>query len=248
MTFVPGDPQVEPVAWGPALNQGPCFVVGNGPSLRADDLTEIMCAGYPSWATNYIHLLYDQTSWRPDYWVATEILDTRWAAWHTFQGYDCYLTANRMDKLEKFRHALRTMGNENVHYLPVCDHHWRRHDSPDRPKKLHLPGICLYGSSGSTAIQLAILFGYSPVILTGFDASLQALEKDAPDLNHFDLSYGSTAEQAITPGLAQRWTLTWHDSHRQIAEAARELGVRIVNASRETALECYERDDLAHYV
>lgn len=231
--FVPGDPLPD-FDWGPTLQSGPCWVIGNGPSLRSDDLTNIR---ETSWATNHIHLMYDRTSWRPDYWVATELMDNRIGAWHTRQSYECFLTANRADKIEKFRPALH---RENVHYLPMCGHLWKRHDNPDRPTGLHLPEICLYGSSGSTAIQLAILYGHNPIFLLGFDARILPAAKDAPDPNHFSPVYGGTSEQEITPGLADRWTRTWHDAHRQVAEAARELGVRIINCSRYTSLDCYE--------
>ena len=48
------------------------FVVGNGPSLKACDLTKIR--GEVSIASNLIHLIYDQTLWRPTYLTVVDPL------------------------------------------------------------------------------------------------------------------------------------------------------------------------------
>jgi hypothetical protein len=151
-----------------------------------------------------------------------------------------------MDKIEKFRSPIRFMGSENVHYMATCPHQWKRWDNPDKPKHLHLPEICLYGSSGHASIQLAMVFGYNPVILLGHDCTLTPRPRpvcEAPrdDPNHFDSGYDT--EYDLTPGLAERWVRTWMDMHTLIAEAAEDLGIKIYNATRGGALEQYERID-----
>lgn len=244
--FLPGR-EVEN-SWGawPLPPAGPAVCVGNGPSLAPADLTEVQLLNLTSFGCNWIHRIYDKTVWRPTYWVATDIPDNRWVAWHVAQGYECFLTSNRIDKVEQYRPPWRFKGAENVHYLPTCEHHWKRYDNPDRPKRLHLPRVCMYGSSGLAAIQLAILFGHNPILLLGHDGGLvprprPVHEKPAADPNHFDAEYNT--EQDITAGLAERWTRTWGDAHRLVAEAADELGVKIYNATRGGTLETYERID-----
>ena len=47
-----------------------CFVIGNGPSLKADDLTKIKNAY--SFAANYIYKIFAQTPWRPTYYCVQD--------------------------------------------------------------------------------------------------------------------------------------------------------------------------------
>ena len=49
-----------------------CFIICNGPSLRADDLTKIYEHGDLSIGMNAIAMIYDQTPWRPDFLSATD--------------------------------------------------------------------------------------------------------------------------------------------------------------------------------
>ena len=49
-----------------------CFVICNGPSLRADDLTKIHDYGDISIGINLIGRIYNQTQWRPNILVATD--------------------------------------------------------------------------------------------------------------------------------------------------------------------------------
>ena len=55
------------------IHQGArCFLIGNGPSLRAEDLTQIKELGIPSFAFNRIYYIFDQTPWRPDYYISQD--------------------------------------------------------------------------------------------------------------------------------------------------------------------------------
>ena len=49
-----------------------CFIVCNGPSLRAEDLTKIHEAGDVSIGMNFIANIYPQTPWRPNVLVCTD--------------------------------------------------------------------------------------------------------------------------------------------------------------------------------
>lgn len=240
-------PDITPF-WGtwPLSPRGPAVCVGNGPSLRAKDLDEIQLLNLDSFATNYIQLMYGKTVWRPTNWVACEILDTRWIAWHVNQGYECYITTHRMDKVELYRPPWRSMGLENLHYLPMCPHFRKKLSNSDRPKRLHLPRVCLYGSSGTVSVQLAMLFGYNPIVLLGHDCNLSERRKEHGsdvhvDPNHFDPEYDVQVDW--TDGIAKVRTETWHDAHRLNAEAAEDLGIKIYNATRGGDLEAYERID-----
>lgn len=47
-----------------------CFIIGNGPSLSPDDLTKIK--NYYSFAVNKIYYIFNQTSWRPNFYVSVD--------------------------------------------------------------------------------------------------------------------------------------------------------------------------------
>lgn len=49
-----------------------CVVVGNGPSLRAEDLTRLDKLRIPTFACNRIHLIFPQTEWRPTYYFISD--------------------------------------------------------------------------------------------------------------------------------------------------------------------------------
>lgn len=49
-----------------------CFVIGNGPSLKAEDLEVIKNKGLVTFAFNRIYHIFDQTSWRPTYYISQD--------------------------------------------------------------------------------------------------------------------------------------------------------------------------------
>ena len=51
-----------------------CFIVANGPSLRAEDLDRLQKAGEITFGMNRIYKFFDQTSWRPTYYVCEDEL------------------------------------------------------------------------------------------------------------------------------------------------------------------------------
>ncbi len=44
-----------------------CFVVGNGPSLCAEDLQRIYKKKIPCFGSNRVFKIFDKTDWRPDF-------------------------------------------------------------------------------------------------------------------------------------------------------------------------------------
>ena len=51
-----------------------CFIVANGPSLRAEDLGLLHQRGEITFGMNRIYKLFDQTKWRPTYYVCEDEL------------------------------------------------------------------------------------------------------------------------------------------------------------------------------
>jgi hypothetical protein len=228
---------------------GRVFLVGNGPSLTAEDLTLIQNIKRPwdvCFGSNYIHKLYTETPWRPDFWVTVETPSFFDTLLHLQQGYRCYLTANRAQKVELRRSSFRD--RENLSYLPVCDHLWQmKKEGKHPPTEFHEP-ICLYGGSGTTSAQLAIKGGWKEIYLIGHDclyvepewAIRDGVKRVTKDFSHFDEDYDFDAP-VFPPEIR---TATLLDAWRLVAEYANLAGARIVNCTRGGVLEEFQRKDL----
>ena len=51
-----------------------CFIVANGPSLRPEDLDKLSESGEISFGMNRINKIFDQTKWRPTFYVCEDEL------------------------------------------------------------------------------------------------------------------------------------------------------------------------------
>ena len=51
-----------------------CFIVANGPSLRPEDLDRLAEAGEITFGMNRIYKMFDQTKWRPTYYICEDEL------------------------------------------------------------------------------------------------------------------------------------------------------------------------------
>ncbi len=48
------------------------FIIGNGPSLRKEDLDKLYCHGEICFGANKIFKIYGQTEWKADYYMMTD--------------------------------------------------------------------------------------------------------------------------------------------------------------------------------
>lgn len=83
-------------------------------------------------------------------------------------------------------------------------------------------------SSGHHAICYAIMLGATKIILLGFDC------QHTNGKRHHHEDYPKGFGNADKP---ERWIV----EHERLAEGAKKLDVRIINCTRQTALECYEQ-------
>ena len=87
-----------------------CFVIGNGPSLRAEDLTTLKENGIATFAANRIYNIFENTEWRPSYYVCEDeyILE------------DIQSKINELDFKYKFIpinfHWYKNINIDNAHY------------------------------------------------------------------------------------------------------------------------------------
>lgn len=91
----------------------------------------------------------------------------------------------------------------------------------------------LAGNSGHAAINLAFLWGARRIVLLGYDMQMTGGRSHW----HHDHPWG------VSP--ASSPTRRWLPRYAQLATDLAAEGVEVINATRETALECFERRPLA---
>jgi glycosyltransferase involved in cell wall biosynthesis len=213
------------------------LVVGNGPSLRLDDLEAFDALGVPSIASNKINMVFNRTTWRPKlFTIADPLLLHKLPAEH-YENIDRVLLPHTQVLMAKtprklpWRHVPDAAGQEK--YLT-------------RNEELHpLNGFFPGGTITVGNLQLAIWAGAKTVYVIGCDhfyaneSSKTKSKKSAHQgsSNHFDPNYRQPGEivNEAAIGLMNRGYATM----REIAE---QRGVRIINITRTSALDAYERD------
>ena len=93
-----------------------------------------------------------------------------------------------------------------------------------------------YGNSGTAAIMLAITCGATEVLLLGFDA------KPAEDGR---LHWHPNHPEPLTNA---RSVKTWPGKFERVSAHAKHRGCRVLNASRDTALDCFPRVNLDEFL
>ena len=213
------------------------LVVGNGPSLRLDDLEAFDALGVPSIASNKINMVFDRTTWRPElFTIADPLLLHKLPAQH-YGNIERILLPHTQVLMAKTQRKLP----------------WRQlSDAAGRDKyltrneKLHpLNGFFQGGTITVPNLQLAIWAGAKTIYVIGCDhfyanESSQTKSKKSThqgSSNHFDPNYRQPGEivNEAAIGLMNRGYATM----REIAE---QRGVRIINITRTSTLDAYERD------
>ena len=89
------------------------------------------------------------------------------------------------------------------------------------------------GNSGYQAVNLAYLFGAARIILLGFD-----MQRTEGKVHFFGIHpYHRTAHDGPTEPMLVEWAKKF----KQLAVDLKSEGVEVINASRATALTCFER-------
>jgi len=215
----------------------PAVIVGNGPSLRLEDLDAIDRSGMLSFAFNKIYLAYDRTSFRPDYYIVEDFLvaENNAAAINALRGTpklfpDILLRWVEADA-DTILYGMTFRGPE---FGPP--------GFSEDPMDFQWGATVVY-----SAMQWAAYMGCDPVHLVGLDFTF-ALSADpqqqvhvagAAEKNHFLPEYRKPGE---------RWNKPMLEFNRQAFEVARahaeKCGRRIFNATRGGALEVFPRVDL----
>ena len=197
---------------------GPVVVIATGPSLTKEQVERVRISGVPTIAINDVYL------WAP-FADIVYFADAKWWKWQTER-------ADRVEPWKAFagqRCTIHTTGHMTDD--PGCHilRNARKEGLSVNPEE-----ICTGSNSGYQGMNIATLAGGDPVILLGFDMRAHGGKGEKP-VHHF---FGDHPDGTMPPYamLISRF--------KTGAIAAKELGIRILNATPGSALDCFDRVEL----
>lgn len=215
-----------------------CFIIGNGPSLKASDLELIK--GEISFATNDIFQIFDSTTWRPTYYLACDVEGIPDLVPY-ISKYDglCFLSNKASSMFEE--------RPKNVLYSFMTNLNFPINTYNDKSSHISEDVSC-YFSRGYTvtfdAIQLAIYMGCKEIYLLGVDFSY-ALKADKygriKRVEGTETSYFHETSLTTTAFLNYYSTLYAYEAAEKYCK---EHDIVIKNATRGGKLEVFERVNL----
>lgn len=221
------------------LHQGEkCFIIGNGPSLRAEDLQKLYENGIISFGTNRIYNIFDQTEWRPTYYVSEDIVILKdiQRVIETIPANAKFIPINL-----KWYEGVNIEGAQYF-YLDYSGEYPQTHGlSLDIPH-----GIRCRGTVTMTCIQMAIYMGFSEIYLLGVDHNYSRIIDENGNVienldvkDYFSANYDTDFKSHITRNL--------HGTTHAFCCAERlskdMMNFKIYNATRGGKLEAFQRVD-----
>ena len=214
-----------------------CFIIGNGPSLCAHDLDMLEQSGDISFAFNRIYYIFDQTTWRPTYYISQ---DNKMLA-------GCVEEVNKLNVRIKFIPA-ELEWYEGIHIDGVQLFHTVNRETekniPDFSEDI-AEWICNSKTVVYTAIQIAVYMGIREIYLIGVDhhfhTSMNAkgeIVVDSTAKDYFTESYNQDKDHLYIPN-TDISTLTFVAAKKY----ADSHNIKIYNATRGGKLEVFDRVD-----
>lgn len=206
-----------------------CFIVATGPSLRMEDLKTLHDHHEICISMNRIYNLFDQTEWRPDYYViedakmiedlSDEISEIDLPYKFVAANPECYWTREKAHSSIKYQMIV-----QNYKEKPGFSECFEKYVYNGRT----VTYVCL---------QLAAYMGFSEVYLLGVDFNYS--KNLYAEENHFKGYHKSNPNVRLNQIDPERMRLAY--------EKAKEYGkthdIRIYNATRGGKLEVFERKD-----
>jgi hypothetical protein len=214
-----------------------CFVIGNGPSLSVADLDRLK--GEITFAANKIYLAFEQTDWRPTYYLVEDSMVVR-------QNFERINRLDGMTKLFPYRLKRWAPTFDNALYFNLRFKRYylgRPRFGVDALDALYWGSTIVY-----TCIQMACYMGIREIYLIGIDFNFsvpsQTTSKNKAVLishgekNHFHPDYRPPGEKWYQPNLHhQRQAFLSADN------AVKAMGGHIFNATRGGKLDIFKRVD-----
>ena len=214
-----------------------CFVIGNGPSLRPEDLQVLHEKGIPCFGSNRVFKIFDQTDWRPTYYASEDIIILRGIQREVEQipAEKKFIPVNL-----KWYEGV-DIKNADYFYLDYTG---------DYPESFGMSlnaahSVRCHATITVTCLQLAIYMGFSEIYLLGVDHNFaKMIDKngnvvtDTSIKNHFTEDYD---KDIIDQGFQIDGAT---EAYLNVERLSRKLAsFRVFNATRGGKLEVFERVD-----
>jgi hypothetical protein len=212
------------------------FIIGNGPSLRTTDLGRLR--GEITFAFNKIYLAFDQTDWRPTYYVAEDrlVLQQTYREIGALRSFTKLFPAKAKEWVPRF--------HDGIYFALAYEQFY-----PHLPRFVchALKGLYWGSTVVYSALQLACFMGIREIYLIGVDFSFSRptkAEKEGGttvytsegERDHFHPEYRKPGEKWYAPNLH------FQEKAFEAARLAMERrGGSVVNATRGGELEVLPR-------
>lgn len=211
-----------------------CFIIGNGPSLKADDLTRIYKNKDISFGFNRVFYMFDQTEWRPTYYISQDekmLIGSR-------------QEVNKMDIEYKFI-PIEMRWHFGIHIANCHEFHLipqslsgNKLFSTDISRAVVNEFTVVY-----SAVQFAYYMGIREIFLLGIDHQFHMSTNNKGELivdhstkDYFSEKYNVDRQNLAIPNL-ERST----ETYKTIKDYSSKLGIKVFNATRGGKLEVFPR-------
>ena len=215
-----------------------CFLVGNGPSLKAEDLTKIHKNGDISFGFNRVYNIFDDTPWRPTYYISQDE--------KMLSG--CAETVDKLNLPVKFipiqLHWYYDITISNAWYFNM---NWQQAENPmefgfsdDIAHEIFCASTGMY-----TAAQMAAYMGCTEIYFIGVDHHFHTsinnngkIVVDNSVKDYFSDKYNMDKDNLYIPN-TEKSTLTYVAMKKHCDER----NIKVFNATRGGKLKVFPRVD-----
>jgi hypothetical protein len=210
-----------------------CFIIGNGPSIKANDLEKLYTNKEITFAANKISAIFPKTSWRPTYYLVFDEFYQR----NLIDVMSKTEAEKKLFDINSFQWTRKVTGN--CIFLR-CTRDRKLLDYPlfsdDIYKKIHTIATVTYVS-----IQIAVYMGFKELYLLGVDNTYSHTQnKDGTIIeNKNQDSYFEGLENKDKKMIVPVWES--HIAYNSAKEYADDHDIKIINATRGGQLEIFPR-------
>lgn len=215
-----------------------CFLVGNGPSLKADDLTKLHKNGDITFAFNRVYNIFDDTPWRPTFYISQ---DEKMLA-------GCQDVVNSLELPCKFIPIqLNWYHDININDASYFNIKPQLSENPDEylfsddiAKEIYHSGTGMY-----TAVQMAAYMGFCEIYFIGVDHHFHTSINNKGEIvvdntvkDYFSDKYNTDKDKLYIPN-TEKSTLTYVAMKKHCDER----NIKVFNVTRGGKLEVFPRVD-----
>ena len=213
-----------------------CFIIGNGPSLRIEDL-EMLRNEY-TFAANTIFMCFGQTDWRPTYYCFMD--DGGYKKLSNNYEIVCGAYPKKEAYISSTIVPPKLTGKERFCHINYGNHTSNRMLTRNM-KRCDDISVSIYEMYTVTnmSIEIAIYMGFKEIYLLGVDCNYNNKKMHFIETNLDDDIRQNTGKRRMMD-----YTVSYMcDAYVYMKTVAREKGVKIYNATRGGSLEVFERID-----